>query len=262
MGQPRGVIVGTVLATAALFTNVMPANAIINGTVMGNDNFAFVGRYAVAIVAGKDEGKNAWCTASLIDDNWAISARHCFDNTRPAGTEIVFGRRSLADPGVRATVIDFVEPRGEQDVILLALDRQLSGIEPAHPVAPWDSNKWKTGTTLSIAGWGAITLKGRDTDQLRRADHVVVDTSVSADHGKIKTEPAPGDEGHWAFHGDSGGPLVYREPNGKWTLVGVFSQFSGGKCYHGQCAEIISNRWGKVGKGAVAEAIGQAFKAH
>jgi hypothetical protein len=257
MAQPLRIVVCVILATAALFINVIPANAIIDGNAVTNDDFAFVGRYTIA-----SEGHEYECTASLIDDNWAISARHCFNNTRPRGTEIFFGKRNSADPGVEATIINYVvDGVDDQDIILLQLDRQISGIEPAHPVAPWDSSKWETGTTLSIAGWGVVTLKGRASDQLRWANHVVVNSSLWWDGGKIETKPVAEDGGHWAFEGDSGGPLVYREPNGTWTLVGVFSHFAGGKCYFGQCAGIINNRWGKVGKGAVAAAIGRAFEA-
>jgi len=134
----------------------------------------------------------------------------------------------------------FLESEPRFDVALLKLDRQVRiapNVAPIclpptrAPVAP-DGGSVLTspGTQATVVGWGRL---GRDEDAphsnvLQAVTIPVLDVYDCADQTGLGVYPdqlcaGGSDVARSACPGDSGGGLQVRDPQGKWTLVGVVS---------------------------------------
>ena len=273
--RATGLLALLVLGVLALRPS--PAEAILNGRKVAEGHFPFVGTFDVKILNGEDKGKVGKCTTSLVNRNWAITAGHCLTwEKKERGRTVVgglveadditlvFRRTRLSNPddrtepgasGLRRGVVEFHFDPSSQDIAMLRLSAPVDEVAPVALARPEDYRKWSAGKRATVVGWGVTTKRDRKTSVLRSAQHVVRDSAVGYDAGKIKTTPASHDSGRWAFHGDSGGPLLHQDAvTGQYMQIGVFSAFAGGDCVV-KCTPMVNNRWGKVGRRAVANWI-------
>lgn len=168
---------------------------------------------------------NKICVATLISDQWAITAGHCTEET-PLGEVFNSGEDySVSLGGNYYTVVELVvhpsykHPQQEEavDLALIKLDRPVAGINPI----PLYQGGDERGKVVSFLGWGYTgigTRGGTDNDgKMRRAQNTVMNAAKwlefmfndprDINSTALQFEGAPG-------LGDSGGPALLETPQG------------------------------------------------
>ncbi len=174
---------------------------------------------------------NKICVATLISENWAITAGHCAEQT-PLLETLASGSHyelSIAGQSYMATQLvvhpNFRNPqqRLAVDLALIRLDRSVAGVSPlALYQGPDEKDQ-----ILSLIGWGytgeGIHGRASNDGKLRRAENSVMfagkwlefmfDDPRATGNQSLPLEGVPG-------LGDSGGPALLSGPDGP-ILVGV-----------------------------------------
>ncbi|SFS54609.1 S1 family peptidase [Saccharopolyspora flava] len=175
------------------------------------------------------EGSHS-CGASLIDEQWVLTAAHCVVDAQPGDLSLRIGSPTWSSGGTEAGVSKIVvnpnyeaqTPNG--DIALLQLDQAV----PEQPIELAGSSG-EAGTPSRIIGWGVtcpIRGCGQPPEQLQE-----LDTSVAPDAGCTlsgidePTEICTTSKELLAnaCFGDSGGPQLEGTP-GDWKLTGVTSR--------------------------------------
>lgn len=181
-------------------------------------------------MASLQQNGNHRCGASLIDDQWALTAAHCVTDVDPATLGLRIGSADHTSGGTEAGVSDVVvhpdyateSPQG--DIALLQLDRTVSAepVDIAEQAGP-------VGTSTRIIGWG-LTCRtrgcGQPPEQLQELEtSLVADAQCTLGFIDGATELCTGSDKALsnACFGDSGGPQLQGEP-GDWKLIGVTSR--------------------------------------
>ncbi|XP_033107883.1 serine protease 33-like [Anneissia japonica] len=200
------------------------------------------------IVGGEDSQPGEWpwmlsynnygthfCGASLISEQWAITAAHCVSST--SWMNITAGITTLDDNSVfRASVRiaeTFIHPEYDDDVYyndiaLLRLDSPVQFNKFVQPIC-YESLEYLPDTVCHVAGWGLLAEYGTYPNTLQ-------DTSVpllsieecrrllfkfNVTDNMICAGYASG--GRDTCSNDSGGPLMCKSDDGTWNLVGITS---------------------------------------
>ncbi|XP_033121970.1 uncharacterized protein LOC117120977, partial [Anneissia japonica] len=197
------------------------------------------------IVGGEDSYPGEWpwmlscqsngrhiCGASLISEQWAITAAHCVGEFN----DITAGITTLDDNSVfRESVLiaeTFIHPEydafsNDNDIALLRLDSPVQFNQFVQPIC-YESLEYLPGTSCYIAGWGLLAEYGSYPNTLQDTSvlllsieecrslliNTVTDNMICAGY-------AAG--GQDSCQGDSGGPLMCRSDDGTWNLVGITS---------------------------------------
>ncbi len=197
---------------------------VVNGTP--TSDFAAVG----ALVAVEDGLGAVFCSATLIDPSWVVTAGHCQEAAvayEDYGFEIVFavGDDALATGGIEAyeTVSrsaahpDYTfDTYVDADIAVMKLEAAMTGVEPIalSSIGP-DASAWPDDELIFV-GWG-ITGDGREDAGAKRMAEMPLYTYDSVFLYSI-------DEGDQNLcSGDSGGATLYRDADGALVLAGVNS---------------------------------------
>ncbi|MDG2091184.1 MAG: trypsin-like serine protease [Gammaproteobacteria bacterium] len=174
---------------------------------------------------------NKNCVATLISQQWAITAGHCTEQT-PLGEMINIGADysvSLDGEDYKITELvihpSYMHPQQSEavDLALIKLDRPVTGISPIDLYQGVD----EMDKVVSFVGWGFTgmgTQGGMDNDgKMRRAQNTVMnagkwlefifDDPRDTNSAALPLEGVPG-------LGDSGGPALMETPQGM-MIMGV-----------------------------------------
>lgn len=229
----RNLVIGG-MAALALSAGAAPAVAApAAGPPGGGDDLAIGGHDASEQydwMASLQKGGKHACGASLIDQQWVLTAAHCVKDAQPKDFGLRIGSPDQTKGGTQAGVAQIIshpdyaaeEPNG--DVALIKLDHPVKN----EPVKIADK-AGEAGSPSRIIGWGLecpIRGCGQPPAQLQELETQVVTSGdcllSSIDKG---TETCTGSKELLAnaCFGDSGGPQLEGQP-GEWRLTGVTSR--------------------------------------
>ncbi|CAH1779644.1 unnamed protein product [Owenia fusiformis] len=185
---------------------------------------------------------NNWdqnCGAVLIDNRWALSARHCTYANDPASDYELYTKnhwRFPSNDGVAYTpeVIirhpDYDENTYENDLVMFKFPQNLTFDDDLRPIClpPRNDSSSYVGQTVIIAGWGNEERNGPSPEQLLYTDMEVIDYDTCAlmlmpDVVFPTTNICVLGNGKDAGDGDSGSVHFYKRPDGRFEGIGIQS---------------------------------------
>uniref|UniRef100_A0A3P9LD91 Peptidase S1 domain-containing protein n=1 Tax=Oryzias latipes TaxID=8090 RepID=A0A3P9LD91_ORYLA len=207
------------------------------------------------IVGGQAAAAGAWpwqvrldingalCGGSLINNQWILSAAHCFSST--SGVVVYLGETEINNSpnSVSRTVSRIIvhpnynSPLNDNDVALLKLTSPVTFNDYISPVClAAQGSDFPGGTTAWVTGFGTLSSGGQEVtcsapSTLQEVSVPVVNnTQCNSSYGIITSNMICAgltEGGKDSCQGDSGGPLVTKNGTA-WIQAGVVS--FGNKC--------------------------------
>merc|ERR1712192_248299 len=212
-----------------------------NGTASG-DCTSGIAQRATKIVGGQETEVNEWpwqvgmvwsgsssvfCGATVISDEWILTAAHCTDGTGANEIQVLMGEHDYWDGSetnmVRMDIAEIVNHEDynsntvDNDFALLKMANKIDwaanpNIRPAclPSAGSGDYDQWMS----TVTGWGTTSSGGSVSNVLLEVDVKVISNSECNNaYGGITNNmlcaaDASGNGGSDACQGDSGGPLV------------------------------------------------------
>ncbi|XP_068716593.1 transmembrane protease serine 9-like isoform X3 [Montipora foliosa] len=206
------------------------------------------------IVGGEEARAHSWpwqlslrigsshiCGASLLNQNWALTAAHCvYSSSNPSRYTLLLGahNRGRGEQVNLKRVIkhpQFSMQHLRHDVALLQLARpaQLSS-KVGTICLPGHGSRVRRDTTCYVSGWGRISPSTNQlATNLKQAPAPVAEHSQCrrTNGGSVDEDSmvCVGGRGSSVCNGDSGGPLSCLE-NGRWVVRGAASWVTSRTC--------------------------------
>ncbi|KAF4092943.1 hypothetical protein AMELA_G00025940 [Ameiurus melas] len=209
------------------------------------------------IVGGENAGPGSWpwqvsfqrrdrhfCGGSLINQNWVLSAAHCFQSTTASEITIYLGMENLIDPNRSqrntSNIIihkDFNHTTLTNDIALVQLSSSVNLNDYVMPVCLAASrSSFPGGTNVWVTGWDKTssnntvlpqTLQEVEVSIVSNSNCTNIYTSGLITDNMMCAGLAQG--GKDICQGDSGGPLVVKL-KGTWIQAGIVSFTSNQGC--------------------------------
>uniref|UniRef100_A0A8C8R6P3 Transmembrane serine protease 15 n=1 Tax=Pelusios castaneus TaxID=367368 RepID=A0A8C8R6P3_9SAUR len=200
------------------------------------------------IVGGSDAKEGAWpwvvslffngmptCGASLISDEWVVSAAHCVygRNLIPSHWKAVLGLYNSWNLTYPQTVIQEIDQivinphynkrTKDSDIAMMHLQFKVNYSDYIQPIClPEANQQFLPGINYSIAGWGSPSTILQEAEvphitnekcQQQLPEYNITENMICAGYEEGGID---------SCKGDSGGPLMYQD-NNRWLLAGVIS---------------------------------------
>jgi len=238
-----------------------------NGT--GSDCICGLAQRNTKIVGGQETEVSEWpwqagmvwsgsssvfCGATVISDEWILTAAHCTDGTGANEIQVLLGEHDYWDGSetnmVRMDIAEIVNHAGydsntvDNDFALLRMANKLDWSANPH-IRPACLPEYTAGGTpptydqwmSTVTGWGTTSSGGSTSNVLLEVDvQVISNSECNNAYGGITDNmlcaaDASGNGGSDACQGDSGGPLVScgadgncgTTPGQNYELIGVVS---------------------------------------
>lgn len=156
------------------------------------------------------------CTATVIADDWLLTAAHCVYEKAESDVAVAIGVGDCKRRKVQALDIqihdafDLDDPR--EDLALVQVDDNL--IMPL-AIAPWRETSDEDAVELLTVGYGADPMQGLES--VKRVGRILVSRG---DDGWLHANEGPA----YLCRGDSGAPLLRETDAGDLVVVGVASR--------------------------------------
>ncbi|XP_077069358.1 prostasin [Siphateles boraxobius] len=203
------------------------------------------------IVGGVNASAGAWpwqvslhtdgshfCGGSLINNQWVLSAAHCFPGTNATSITVYLGRQSQEQPNpnevsrsVSQLIVhpDYDGPSHNNDMALLHLSSPVNFTNYISPVCLAAEGSTFNTDTMWVTGWGTIYsgVSLPSPQILQEVDVPLVGNSkCNCHYGGTITDnmmcAGLSEGGKDSCQGDSGGPMVIKQGS-TWIQAGVVS---------------------------------------
>jgi trypsin len=191
---------------------------------------------------------SVFCGATVISNEWILTASHCVDGTAAGDIQVLLGEHDYwdSDEPVRMDISEIImhseynSNTVDQDFALLRMGDKIDwasnpNIRPAclPEYTAGDYDQWMS----TVTGWGTTSSGGSTSSVLLEVDvQVISNSECNNAYGGITdnmlcAQDASGNGGSDACQGDSGGPLVScgedgncgTTPGQNYDLIGVVS---------------------------------------
>lgn len=228
--------VRVVIAVLAALVAGWPAVGQADDRIVGGRDATEPYGFVVSLHAFEFPG--AFCSGSLLDRRWVLTARHCVKDATAPDLQVSLEHDPFRPRLVQVKAIHGPPPTGA-DLALLELSAPAAGT----PVRIGRGGRWPG--PVRILGFGDV-CQGKDCEahRLQELDTSIVPPDACRDH-----DIDPGlefcvqrhDRDGGACQGDSGGPAVRPHAAGRWVLLGALSRGNPESCRTGP--DVYTDVW-------------------
>ncbi len=190
------------------------------------------------VVALENGPGNWFCTGTLIDKDWVLTAAHCVEGETAAGLMIRFDDTNINDT-TGGKEIAVAEIHGNPDYNGVAWDNDIALIKLATSVTdrePTPIHRPVAGppTPVIQVGYGAVSDADQVAGVLRKLSTITIDCASTMDASIMAANVLCFDQrdGNGTCYGDSGGPS-FISVNGKYEVAAITSGGTVDSCMAG-----------------------------